>query len=108
MRYWKSVGMFLIVMFLSFSLVPVSLAADQVNINTADAKALAKLKRIGPATATKIVEYRKANGLFKNPADITKVKGIGQKTYELNLDMITVGEPKTKVKPSDKNKPKKK
>jgi len=51
---------------------------------------LVKLKRVGPKYAEKIVEYREANGLFQSPEEIMKVKGIGQKTYEVNMDAITV------------------
>ncbi len=52
--------------------------AEQVKIN------------IGSAYAMRIVEYRQQNGPFEKPEDILKVKGIGEKTYELNKKIITV------------------
>jgi competence protein ComEA len=63
---------------------------DKVNINTATAEEIAQLKNIGSAYAMRIVEYRQENGPFEKPEDILKVKGIGEKTYELNKNKITV------------------
>ena len=40
--------------------------------------------------AKAIVEFRKANGLFKQPEDLIKVPGIGPKTLEANISRITV------------------
>ena len=51
---------------------------------------LQQLERVGEKYAQRIVEYRKANGPFENPEDITKVKGIGAKTWEANQDLIVV------------------
>ena len=61
-----------------------------VNINTADVEQLTQLNRIGPSYATRIVEYRKINGLFKTPEDLMLVPGIGSKTFDLNKDRIVV------------------
>ncbi|RUM73496.1 MAG: hypothetical protein DSZ12_07195, partial [Sulfurovum sp.] len=50
-----------------------------VNINKASAAALsAYLVNIGPARATAIEKYRKANGKFKSVDDLLKVDGIGE------------------------------
>ena len=51
-----------------------------VNINTADKETLIQLPGIGPVTADAIIAYRKDNGNFKNNEELTKVKGIGDKT----------------------------
>jgi competence protein ComEA len=69
-----------------------SFAGDvkKININKASIEELIQLKRIGPKHAKRIIDYREKNGPFKNPQDIMKVKGIGEKTYELNKDQITV------------------
>jgi competence protein ComEA len=64
--------------------------SEKININTATVDQLMELKRIGPAYAAKIVEFRDKNGPFKNPEDITKVPGIGPKTFEENKDRISV------------------
>ena len=74
------------------SIAPMAMAADgeKININTATAEQLIKLKRIGPKYAEKIIQYREINGPFKAVEDITKVKGIGPKTVEANIDVMTV------------------
>jgi competence protein ComEA len=74
------------------SMVPIAMAADseKININTATAEQLIKLKRIGPKYAERIIQYRETNGKFKSVEDIIAVKGIGQKTVEANIDVMTV------------------
>lgn len=62
----------------------------KININTASRSELDKLPGVGPKTADSIIEYRKANGPFKKPSDIKKVKGIGEKTYQKMADFIVV------------------
>ena len=69
-----------------------SLLTKQININSASQKELEKLPRIGPVTANNIIEFRKANGLFKTIEDITKVKRIGPKTLEKIRPYITLGD----------------
>jgi len=64
--------------------------AAQVNLNTADAKALAALDGIGPVKAEAIVAYREKNGPFQSVEDVVLVKGIGEKTVAANRDRITV------------------
>ncbi len=66
-------------------------AAEKIDINSASVKELTKLHRIGPALAERIVEYREKHGPFENPEDITKVKGIGAKTFEGFRDRIIAG-----------------
>lgn len=53
-----------------------------VNINTADKDLLTQLPGIGPVTADIIIQYRKDNGKFSSIDELTKVKGIGNKTLE--------------------------
>jgi competence protein ComEA len=62
-----------------------------VDINTASAQELTRLKGVGPAYAAKIVAYREANGPFATSEDIMRVPGIGAKTFELNKDFIVAG-----------------
>ena len=65
--------------------------AGAVNINTADAKTLAReLVGVGPAKAEAIVKYRAEKGLFKDPEELKKVEGIGAATYEHNKASIKV------------------
>lgn len=51
-----------------------------VNINTADKELLTQLPGIGPVTADLILQYRQDNGQFTSIEELTKVKGIGDKT----------------------------
>ena len=64
--------------------------AGVVNINTAGTGELQSLPGIGPSTAAKIVEDRKANGPFKSRDDLKRVSGIGEKKYEGIADLICV------------------
>lgn len=60
-----------------------------VNVNTADAAAIAEeLNGIGTKKAQAIVDYREANGRFKTIESLTEVKGIGLKTVEKNRGVI--------------------
>lgn len=63
---------------------------EAININTADAQALTKLKGIGPKKAEAIVAFRKANGGFKTVDQLADVKGIGAKTLEANRKSIRI------------------
>jgi competence protein ComEA len=59
--------------------------AGPVDVNTADAKTLAReLQGIGMAKAEAIVTYREKNGPFKSADDLAKVKGLGKKLVDQN------------------------
>jgi competence protein ComEA len=65
-------------------LAPIAIAGP-VDVNTADAKTLAReLQGIGMAKAEAIVSYREKNGPFKGADDLAKVKGLGKKLVEQN------------------------
>ena len=67
------------------------LAADAVNLNTADAPTLAReLKGIGDTRAQAIVEHRSQHGPFRTVDELTLVKGIGQKVVEQNRAILRV------------------
>lgn len=66
--------------------------AGPVNINSADLETLASLNGIGPAKAAAIIADRDANGPFASVEELDRVKGIGEKTIEMNKDMITVSD----------------
>ena len=88
----KSFAIILKSLALSLLLATSAYAADKVNINTADAATIdAVLLNIGPAKAQAIVDYRKANGVFKSAEELAMVKGIGLKTVEKNRDRIELG-----------------
>jgi competence protein ComEA len=66
--------------------------AEPVNINTADAAALAKaLTGVGPAKARAIVSYRDKNGPFKSVDQLAMVEGISQKLIEKNRADLKLG-----------------
>ncbi|MDR1555207.1 MAG: helix-hairpin-helix domain-containing protein [Campylobacteraceae bacterium] len=51
----------------------------KIDINSADIKTLTSIKGLGEKKAEAILEYRKANGKFKNIDELLNVKGIGKK-----------------------------
>ncbi len=62
----------------------------KIDINTATMEELVELKYIGEKYAQRIVEFREKNGPFETIEDIMKVKGIGEKIFEVNKDLIVV------------------
>ena len=68
---------------------PTLALAGPVDVNTADAETIsAELKGVGLAKAQAIVEYRKKHGPFRSADDLSLVKGIGERTVELNRSDI--------------------
>lgn len=66
--------------------------AGPVNVNTADAETIsAELKGIGLSKAKAIIEYRQKHGPFKNADELALVKGIGERTVDINRADIKVG-----------------
>lgn len=88
MRYLKSFC-FLLVM-----LVSVSIYAGPVDINTADASAIAgAINGVGEKKAADIVQFREANGPFASVDELANVKGIGMRTVDRNRENLTVSAP---------------
>jgi competence protein ComEA len=77
-------------------MAPIAALAGQVDVNTADAETIsAELKGVGLSKAKAIVEYRKKHGPFRSADDLSLVKGIGERTVELNRsDIKTSGQKK--------------
>jgi competence protein ComEA len=63
-------------------------AVAKVDINTATAEQLDALPGIGPATATKIVADRAANGPFRTVDDLMRVSGIGPAKFDALKDLV--------------------
>lgn len=71
--------------------MPLWAFAGPVDINTADAETISnELDGVGLTKAQAIVEYRKKHGPFKSANDLSLVKGIGERTVEINKDNIRV------------------
>ncbi len=71
--------------------------AGPVNVNEADAETIsAELKGVGLSKARAIVAYREKHGRFKSADDLSLVKGIGERTVDLNRNDIRVAEAKKK------------
>lgn len=87
MQFLKSILLALALM------LPLSaFAGEPVDINSADASAIAAaLNGIGESKARAIVEYREQNGPFKSADELVKVKGVGLKTVDKNRDLIRTG-----------------
>ena len=62
--------------------------AERVNINKASAQELAKLQKVGPKNAVRIVEHRQKYGPFKLTEELMEVPGIGPGTYNRIKDQI--------------------
>lgn len=61
-----------------------------ININTAGLQDLERIPGIGQVMATRIVQYRDSHGKFVSLEDIKKVKGIGNKKFEMMKNYITL------------------
>lgn len=93
---------------LGLALVLPLYAATPVNVNTADAAAIAKaLDGIGPAKAAAIVAWREEHGPFKSVDDVGQVKGVGAETLERNRSAILLSGDGGKADAPPKAKPKK-
>jgi competence protein ComEA len=89
MKYAKST------LSLAALLLPLLSLAGPVNVNTADADTIAaELNGVGLAKAKAIVEYRKKHGPFSSVDDLSLVKGIGERTVDMNRADIRVSEAK--------------
>lgn len=62
----------------------------KININKASLEELQKINGVGPSLAQKIIQYRSANGKFKNVEDLKNVSGIGEKKFEGIKEFICV------------------
>lgn len=64
--------------------------SKKININTAPASELVRLKGIGEVKAAAIIKYRNENGGFKSVDELINVSGIGKKTLEKIRDYVTI------------------
>lgn len=67
-----------------------STSDGKIRINQATESELITLPGIGAAKAAAIIQYREEHGPFQEVEDLLNISGIGQKTLERFVDMITV------------------
>ena len=68
--------------------------ADQVDINTASAEALAEaIHGVGLKRAQAIVLHREQHGAFSSVEQLAQVRGISAKTVERNRGRLTASPP---------------
>jgi competence protein ComEA len=87
-------------LFAAFCAAIPAFAASQVDVNSADARALAEaLDGVGLSKAEAIVAYRKQHGPFETLDDLAKVEGIGPHILERNREAIVFGKPRAPAGP---------
>jgi competence protein ComEA len=59
-----------------------------ISLNTATPEQLDQLDGVGPATAEKILEFRKEHGGFRSVDDLKQISGIGPKRFEALKDKV--------------------
>ncbi len=91
-RFWKPLLASLLLSLSSLALA-VGEGDEAVNINSADASTLARvLKGVGLSRAEAIVRYREEHGEFLDPYELANVKGIGERTVEVNEERILLAD----------------
>lgn len=59
-----------------------------ISLNTATAEQLDELEGVGPATAQKILDWRKQHGGFRSVEDLQQISGIGPKRFKTLKDKV--------------------
>lgn len=70
-------------------------AKKTVNVNQASAAELARLPKVGPKLAERIVDHRQQHGPFKRAEDLMEVKGVGEKMFATLRPYVAVSGPTT-------------
>ena len=74
-------------------------ASDKININTATAEELVQLKKIGPKTANKIIEYRETTTINKTNI---KMKTVFRVCFNISTLKFNKNKNKTKIQAKTK------
>lgn len=67
-----------------------SATGSLININVASAAQLEDLPGVGPALASRIIDYRTANGQFRSIDNLNDVSGIGDKLLDQIRQYVTI------------------
>lgn len=67
-----------------------AVGSSLVNLNTATEDELDELPGVGPALASRIIEYRKKNGPFSTIEELDSVSGIGPAKLDSIRDLVTI------------------
>ena len=65
-------------------------SSQPLRLNTASQMQLEDLPSIGPTLATRIIDWRNANGGFRAKSDLLKVSGIGDRLFSQIKDLVTL------------------
>lgn len=67
---------------------PAGAPAAPISLNTATPEQLDQLDGVGPATAQKILDWRKEHGGFRSVEDLKQISGIGPKRFDALKDKV--------------------
>lgn len=67
-----------------------ALSDGRIDLNTANQSELETLPRIGPALASRIIQWREKNGRFRSVQDLLAVPGIGEKLLAGIKELVRV------------------
>jgi competence protein ComEA len=90
---WNRFAAVAVAALLALAAAPVAAAeapSGVVNVNTASAEQLDLLPGVGPAIASRILDYRQKNGAFKSLDDLMLVQGIGEKSFAKMKPYLTL------------------
>lgn len=63
-----------------------------VSLNTASKEILSYVSGLGPSLAQNIINYRNANGAFKNRMELKKVPRLGEKAFEQSAGFLRISD----------------
>ena len=66
------------------------IADKKINLNRATLRELNSLPGIGEELGKRILAYRESKGYFSSIEELTKIKGIGPKTFEKLKNLVTI------------------